>query len=157
MPHPLSAKPRSEELKYRLVLGQTGWQRKDERGAMEFVFISYWRTIEDLHAFAHGPVHRPAWLWWEKTIKQHDMVGINHEIYEADKGHWENMYVNFQPTGLGATTFLRRGDKLEGGEVSDEWISPLVDASRGKLRSSSGRLEMEPTRFDRNRPDANVY
>ncbi len=139
------------------VLGQTGWQRKDERGAMEFVFISYWRGIDDLHAFAHGPVHRPAWLWWEKTIKQHDMIGINHEIYEADKGHWENMYVNFQPTGLGATTFLRRGDKLEGGEVSDEWISPLVDASRGRLKSSSGRLGVAPTRFDRNRPDANVY
>lgn len=29
-------------------LGQTSWQRKDERGGMEFMFLSYWRSIEDL-------------------------------------------------------------------------------------------------------------
>lgn len=45
-------------------LGQTLFDRKDERGASEFSFISYWRSIEDLHAFAHGPLHREAWRWW---------------------------------------------------------------------------------------------
>ncbi len=29
-------------------LGQTNWQRKDERGAVEFLFLSYWRSIDDL-------------------------------------------------------------------------------------------------------------
>ena len=52
----------------------------------------------------------------------------------------ENVYLNFQPTGLGATTYLRRGDKFEGGTVDDQWVSPLVQANRGKLRTSSGRL-----------------
>ena len=125
---------------------------------MEFTFISYWRSIEDLHAFAHGPLHRQAWTWWEKTLKQHDAIGINHEIYEADAGHWENVYINFQPTGLGATTYLRTNDgKVEGGEVSEEWISPLVDAGRGKLRSSAGRLRRPATKFDADRPDAGLY
>lgn len=125
---------------------------------MEFVFISYWRDIESLHTFAHGPLHRQAWLWWEKTIKLHDFIGINHEIYEAEPGHWENMYANFQPTGLGATTYLHRGNgEVEGGRVGDEWISPLIDASKGRFKASTGRLGMEATKFDRDRPDGDVY
>ena len=121
-------------------LGQSFWTCRDKNGSCQLNTISYWRTLEDLHAFAHGPVHREAWDWWAKTLKQHDYLGINHEIYSADKGQWENIYVNFQPTGLGATTYLRKGDKLEGGIVADEWVSPLVQANKGKLRTSSGRL-----------------
>lgn len=41
---------------------------------------------------------------------------------------------------MGATTFLRRGNgKLEGGQVADQWISPLLDASRGPMGMSLGR------------------
>lgn len=138
-------------------LGQTGYMRTDERGALEFNFISYWRSIEDLHAFAHGPIHRETWVWWEKTLKQHDFLGVNHEIYEADKGRWENVYLNFQPTGLGATTFLRKGDKLEGGIVDDSWVSPLVDVSKGKYRTSAGRLGWAPTKHDATRPNLVDY
>ena len=72
-------------------LDQTLYTRKDERGAMEFMYLSYWRSIESLHAYARGPVHRAVWIWWEKTPKQHDHLGINHEIYEAEAGAWENV------------------------------------------------------------------
>lgn len=61
-------------------------------------------------------------------------------------------------TGLGATTYLRRGDsKVEGGNIPDEWISPLVDARRGKMRSSAGRLGRGTTKFDEGRPTGDVY
>ena len=73
-------------------------------------------------------------------VKDLDHMGINHEIYVADKGNWESIYINFQPTMLGATTYLKRNGKLEGGVVPEEWLSPLVDASRGTLRTSAGRL-----------------
>ena len=46
---------------------------------------------------------------------------------------------------------------MTGGEVGDKWISPLVDATRGKLRSSAGRLGRSATKFDADRPDASVY
>ena len=138
-------------------LGQTGWERKDEKGAREFTFISYWRSIEDVHAFAHSLLHREAWQWWEKTLKQNDYLGINHEVFEADAKHWETVYANFQPTGLGATTYLRKRDKLEGGVVEDEWIMPLVDARRGKLAKSSARLGRYPTKYDEDRPDTDAY
>ena len=138
-------------------LGQTSFNRKDERGALEFSMISYWRSIEDLHAYAHGPLHREAWLWWEKTLKQNDCVGINHEIFEAPPGHWENVYVNFQPTGLGSTSVLKKGDKLEGGVIDDEWIAPLVDVRKGKLSKSSARLGRDQTKYDVDRPFGEMY
>lgn len=138
-------------------LGQTSYNRKDERGALEFSIISYWRSIEDLHAYAHSPLHREAWLWWEKTLKQNDCVGINHEIFEAPAGHWENIYANFQPTGLGSISVLRKGDKLEGGVIDDEWITPLVDIRKGKLSKSSARLGRDPTKYDVDRPSGEMY
>ena len=138
-------------------LGQTAYTRSDERGALEFVVLTYWRNLEVLHDFAHSPVHREAWIWWEKTLKEHDFLGINHEIYEADKGHWENVYVNFQPTGLGATTYLRKGATVESGKVDDQYISPLVDVSRGRLAKSSGRLGWDPTKHDERSPAMSVY
>lgn len=138
-------------------LGQTSFTRKDERGAMEGVFVSYWRSIEDLHQFAHTGLHRDTWMWWEKNLKRMDAVGINHEIFLAEPGAWENVYVNFQPTALGATTYLKKGDKVVGGKVADEWIYPLVDARRGKLAKSSGRLGWNPTQHDTVRPAAEEY
>jgi hypothetical protein len=120
-------------------LGASYWLRRDSAGS-ENVQVSYWRSVEDIHKFAHGPTHREAWKWWDRMVKDLDHIGINHEIYVADKGNWETIYVNFQPTMLGATTYLKRNGKLEGGVVPDEWLSPLVDASRGKLRTSAGRL-----------------
>jgi len=78
--------------------------------------------------------------------------------FEAEKGHWENVYVNFQPTGLGATTYLRREDgSVALGKIRGEWISPLVQANRGKLRSSAGRLGRKATKYDASRPEVAVY
>lgn len=104
------------------------------------MLVSYWRSLEDVHNYANSPLHKEVVKWWDSTIKEHSHIGFMHEVFEADKGHWENVYINFQPTGLGATTYLRKGDKLQGGEVPDEWVSPLVDANKGKLRTGRGRV-----------------
>ncbi len=120
-------------------LGQTSLERTDANGAREFILVSYWRSIEDVHKYAHGPAHREAWKWWESTLKHHDYIGFMHEVYEADKGMWEGVYINFQPTLLGNTTYLKKDGKLVGGEVKEEWVSPLLDANRGALRSSARR------------------
>jgi len=124
--------------------GGSMWTSQDKNGATEFLFLSYWRSTEDVHNFAYLPVHREAWDWWNATVKQNDHLGINHEIFEVDRHHWEGVYLNFQPTLLGATTYLKKGDKLIGGTVDDEWISPLIDARKGKLRTSAGRLGHDP-------------
>ncbi|KAK5944749.1 hypothetical protein PMZ80_001949 [Knufia obscura] len=139
-------------------LGQTSFYRLDERGAPEVVALSYWDSIESLWAFAHDDLHREAWMWWEKTIKDNGYVGINHEIFEADAQHWENIYINFQPTMMGATTYLKKGGKtLEGGVVPDQWIRPLIDAKRGPLAKSSGRMGRDLSQYDANRVAKELY
>ncbi|KAK5045089.1 hypothetical protein LTR84_010237 [Exophiala bonariae] len=126
--------------------GGSTWSSQDKNGANEFLFLSYWRSTEDVHNFAYQPVHRAAWDWWNASVGDGklDHIGINHEIFEVDRHHWEGVYINFQPTLLGATTYLKKGDKMVGGNVPDQWISPLIDARRGKLRTSAGRLGRDP-------------
>jgi Domain of unknown function (DUF4188) len=129
-------------------LGGSTMYNVDPAGSLEVSFISYWRSIEAIHEFAYGPLHRDAWDWWNSlTEKESKHMGINHEIFSAEPGQWEAIYVNHQPTMLGATTYLRKGDKLVGGTVEDQWIRGLMDARKGKLRSSAGRLGWQPERL----------
>ena len=65
------------------------------------VSLSYWENVESLHAFAQGPAHRAGWDWWNRTEKQLAHIGIMHDVYAAPKGHWENIYLNFRPFGMG--------------------------------------------------------
>lgn len=120
--------------------GGSSWVQHDKNGALEVLFISYWRSAEDVHKYAYGDLHRKTWDWWTALDENNKHLGINHEIFEVDRRHWEGVYINFQPTNLGATTYLQKGDKMIGGTVEDRWIHPLVDARRGKWRTSSGRL-----------------
>ena len=126
-------------------MGGSAWTRFDERGATEYNFICYWRSLEAVHEFACGAAHRRAWDWWKQLLPAESRhLGINHEIFVAEPSHWEAVYINFQPTLLGATTYLKKGDRLIGGVVDDQWLGALVDARKGKLRSSAGRLERDP-------------
>jgi len=51
-------------------------------------------------------------------------------VYAVDSKNWESIYVNCKPTGLGTTSYLKKGDKLVIGVVADEWISPVMDAGK---------------------------
>jgi hypothetical protein len=118
-------------------LGSQHWVSEGQRATgNEVMSVMYFKTSEGLHKYAHGPLHREGWNWWNKTEAQHAHLGIWHEIFVAPKGHWESIYINSQPLGLGATTFPV---KTESGVV---WQNPLVDASKGVLRSSKGRMTL---------------
>ena len=68
---------------------------------MTKISLSYWKSVEGLHAFALGPQHMEAWNWWNSTVKEHPHLGIMHEVYSAEPGAWENVNTNFIPFGLG--------------------------------------------------------
>jgi hypothetical protein len=48
--------------------------------------------------------------------------------------------VNHEPSLLGGTHSFIKGDKDIGGTVEDVWVNNVVDAAKGKLRTSAGRL-----------------
>ena len=114
-----------------------------QEASNELTTISYWRSVHDVHEFALSPVHRDAWKWWNDTVKQHDMLGIMHEIFEIPKkAGFEGIYVNYKPTGMAATTKPLFVDAMsedrEKGEV--RWVNPVVEAERGLWRTSRGRM-----------------
>ena len=74
-------------------------------GTFTTMTVSYWASIEHLHAFAHGPSHREGWAWWDHYRQSHHDVGIYHETFFAPRGSWETIYENMHPTGMGMSFF----------------------------------------------------
>ena len=89
----LSQRPELGLLHYRLHFGF--------RSAM---VVQYWRSFEQLHAYAHArnQAHLPAWSAFNKAIGSNGDVGIWHETYKASPGTYENIYVNMPRHGLAA-------------------------------------------------------
>lgn len=63
--------------------------------------LIYFRSREELKAFAHGPSHRRAWDWWHSITAAHPHLSIMHEVYHAPAGHWENIWINNHLSGIG--------------------------------------------------------
>lgn len=83
-------------------LGTTSWLGTGERStANQVMYATYFRTLEDVHAYAHSPLHREAWEWWNQITKSHPHLSIMHEVYQAPKNHWENIFINNHLTGIG--------------------------------------------------------
>lgn len=68
------------------------------------VLIQYWRSFDDLHAYAHAAErnHQPAWRAFNKAGGRDGSVGIFHETYIVEPGRYESVYANMTPFGLGA-------------------------------------------------------
>ncbi|GAB7346000.1 hypothetical protein MBLNU457_4774t1 [Dothideomycetes sp. NU457] len=105
----------------------------DRAVASEFMSMVYFENEDKLHEFSHGPTHTAATEWWVRTLKEHDHISIMHEVYAAPRKSWEGIYVNYAPTGLGATTKMTM---VDGKQV---WVNPLV-RGKGRLSYSKGRM-----------------
>jgi hypothetical protein len=64
--------------------------------------IQYWRSAEQLHAYAHArdARHLPAWAEFNRRIGGNGSVGIWHETYTVTPGQYESVYVNMPRFGL---------------------------------------------------------
>ena len=102
----------------------------------EIVVICYFRDIEGLHAFAHSPYHRNGWEWYNRHSKQYPHISIFHETYHVPKGNWENIYAYSHASGITSTTHKY----FDQGLGTEMWASPIVDASKGLLKTSAGRM-----------------
>jgi hypothetical protein len=66
--------------------------------------VQYWRSFEQLHAYAHArnAAHLPAWAEFNRRIGVDGSVGIWHETYTVSPGQYESIYVNMPKFGLSA-------------------------------------------------------
>ena len=64
--------------------------------------VQYWRSFEQLEAFARGKdnTHFPAWAKFNKRIASNGDVGIWHETFLVKAGQHESVYNNMPLFGL---------------------------------------------------------
>lgn len=68
--------------------------------------VGYWRSVDDLIAFAaeRDAPHAPAWRWFNRVVGKSGAVGVWHETYIVRPGAAEAVYVNMPPFGLADAT-----------------------------------------------------
>ncbi|HEY9666440.1 MAG TPA: DUF4188 domain-containing protein [Coleofasciculaceae cyanobacterium] len=68
--------------------------------------VQYWRSFEDLEAFARNPddPHREAWRRFNQAVGDDGSVGIWHETYLIQPGSYEAIYGNMPVFGLASAT-----------------------------------------------------
>ena len=86
-----------------------------------------------MHSYAHGPLHTETMEWWAKNVTKLNHIGLMHEVFNCPRNSWEGIYVNYHPTGIGAT---RKEVTVDGEKV---WMNPLVQG-KGRLTYSKGRM-----------------
>jgi hypothetical protein len=62
--------------------------------------VQYWRSQEQLDAFARGVMHKAAWRDWNLRIRDSRAVGIWHETYPVRAGTHESAYQQVEAFGL---------------------------------------------------------
>jgi hypothetical protein len=70
--------------------------------------IQYWRSFEQLEAYARAPerAHLPVWRWFNQKLGSNGDIGIWHETYLIQPGGYESVYNNMPAYGLGAAGTL---------------------------------------------------
>lgn len=98
-------------------------------GAKGPMVIQYWKSVDQLYAYASDPdlAHAPAWRAFNRAARAHPGgVGIWHETYVVPAGGVETFYGNGAVVGLAAATgavpAARRGrrarERLTAGALS---------------------------------------
>ncbi|MDN5710314.1 DUF4188 domain-containing protein [Planococcus sp. SIMBA_160] len=72
-------------------------------GLRTTTMIQYWRSTDDLLAYARNDKHLTAWKKFNQNARGNDAVGIYHETFQVQQGQYESVYVNMPFYGLGKT------------------------------------------------------
>ena len=75
---------------------------------MGFANVQYWRSFEQLEAFAkdRDDPHLEVWRSFWKRVSKDGRTGIWHETYLVRDGEYEAIYGNMPPKGLGKASRL---------------------------------------------------
>ncbi|MCJ1433422.1 hypothetical protein MMC27_002782 [Xylographa pallens] len=101
--------------------------------------MSYWKSIEHLHAFARRPAHMRGWDWIIKATKDNPSVGFMHEVYSSPGGQWQNVYYNFRPFGLAQTKYMVQSGK-EAFSGATELVGARIETKGPRMGGMYARL-----------------
>jgi hypothetical protein len=92
---------------------------------MGFVNVQYWRSFEQLEAFArdNDDPHLEAWRNYWKTVGTSTSVGIWHETFLVRNGEYEAIYGNMPAYGLAKAS---RGETLAESSAARQRIKAAV-------------------------------
>lgn len=85
------------------------YANKDELGflSMENYFglrttlmVQYWKSMDDLLAYARGKKHLKAWKNFNRKAADTSSVGFYHESYQVSEKKYESVYTNMPLYGL---------------------------------------------------------
>lgn len=122
-------------------LGGTSYRGDERASGNTLLTVYYFRDVDGLNRFAHGAVHQRAWKWYNEFAKKpgHSHIGIFHEAFCAPAGAYESIYINMQPTLMGAGSAAVTNESTG----ADEWVRTLVDASKSVWRNQHSRMGRE--------------
>ena len=119
-------------------LGSSTYIGSQRSSNNQLLNVMYFKNSDYVHNYVGGALHRDAWNWWNKIAPTHPHLMISHELYQVPKGYWESIYKQGAPIGVADT--LHPVTLKSGGKEEKVWMSPVVDACKGVLKSSVGRM-----------------
>src|SRR5690348_11520995 len=104
---------------------------RPEKGLLAYemgipTIVQYWRSFDHLEAFAKDKddPHLDVWRQYWRRVGRSSRTGIWHETYLVEAGHYEAIYGNMPPHGLGKAGRL----------------VPLSEASSARARAQAPTL-----------------
>ncbi|MDY0405182.1 DUF4188 domain-containing protein [Virgibacillus sp. 179-BFC.A HS] len=91
-------------------------------GLRTTLMVQYWRSNEELIAYARDTTHLKAWKDFNRKTRHNDAVGIYHETYNVGPGSYECVYRNMPIFGLANA-------------VGNQKITPDMNTAKKRLHS----------------------
>ncbi|KAI0443001.1 hypothetical protein F4803DRAFT_517089 [Xylaria telfairii] len=101
--------------------------------------MSYWRSIDELEAFARRPIHIKSLKFLSYQVLKSDNpydLGVMHEVLVCPAGHWEGIYSNVQPWGLGGLKWPLPKNKGFRGPFVERELNGMWGRMGNKLKQS---------------------
>ena len=95
--------------------------------------LQYWRSFEQLHAYAHArdSKHLPAWAEFNRRIGGDGSVGIWHETYTVAPGQYECIYGNMPRFALA-------------GAARHVAVTGVLDSARSRIGEPDAKSSARP-------------
>ncbi|KAF9874281.1 hypothetical protein CkaCkLH20_08264 [Colletotrichum karsti] len=114
----------------------SSWSSLEAERNNTLMFIYYFRDVAGLNRFAHDPLHRRTWDWFNGIRAEFTHIGIFHEGFVSGAQQYETIYDNMKPTLLGAASVKCDNEETK----EEEWVNTLVSADNSALRSQFKRM-----------------